>query len=157
VIRKAALSDILYIDSLRKRYGNAVGFIPKQRYEMEINGERSGVLMVYEENTDLIGFIYATHNNDGVVHIQQVAIQDDARRQERGSELVEAITRQNDWLISLRCADDLEANMLWGALGFDPQNKVTPKSVYGIGKDKVAKSQRVITRWDKIIQGLWKP
>lgn len=38
-IRRASLQDLKYLDALRKRESDALGFIPVQRYEMEVNGE----------------------------------------------------------------------------------------------------------------------
>ena len=119
-VRRATLGDIKYIDSLRKKEGEAIGFIPLQRYEMEINGDRHGSILVYEENLDLVGFVYATHNRAGVTHIQQVAIQEDARRMERASALVLAVRKERDWLLSCRCAADLDSTHFWEALGFQP-------------------------------------
>ena len=159
-IRRATLADISYIDHLRARNSEAVGFIPRVRYEMEIDGSRHGSVLVCEDNGDLVGFIYATHNNHGVTHIQQIAIQGDARRLERGTALVEAVKRDTDWLISCRCAEDLEATEFWQSLGFDFQDMVSPKSVYGRGKDKAVlptRRKRTILRFQKVVSGLWLP
>lgn len=158
IIRRAELSDIRYIESLRRKESEAIGFIPMQRYEMEINGERGGSILVCLENDDHVGFLYATHNKAGVTHIQQVAIQEDARRMERASALVQAAQRPFDYLISLRCAADLEATQFWSALGFELEGHVLPKSVYGRGKDKATKAtrrKRDILRFQKVIGGLW--
>ena len=159
-IRKATLADLQYIEHLRRRESEAVGFIPIQRYEMEIDGRRGGDVIVVEEHTDLVGFVYATHNQAGVSHIQQIAIQEDARRMERATALVEAITKPTDWLVSLRCAADLEATQFWEALGFDLLDRVMPKSVYGRGKDKATtptRRKREILRYQKVAGGLWLP
>ena len=158
-IRRATVEDITFIDHLRKQESEAVGFIPLVRYEMEIEGERHGSILVCEENSDMVGFIYATHGTDHT-HIQQIVIQEDARRRERGLCLVAAVTRPQDWLVSLRCADDLEAAHFWDALGFSPTGHVQPKSVYGRGKEKSTlptRRKRCITKWERIVGGLWKP
>tara|TARA_Y100000310_G_scaffold1812_1_gene2277 strand:+ start:2181 stop:2675 length:495 start_codon:yes stop_codon:yes gene_type:complete len=160
LVRPATLNDIPYIDHLRKREGEAIGFIPLERYQMEIDGRRHGSILVYEEDGDLVGFIYATHNRAGVTHVQQVAIQEDARRMERASALVGTVQRNQDWLVSLRCAADLEATEFWEQLGFALESHVEPKSVYGRGKDKATlptRRKRDILRFQKVVGGLWLP
>jgi ribosomal protein S18 acetylase RimI-like enzyme len=150
IIRPATLADIPYIDHLRKKNSNAVGFIPIQRYEMEINRERHGSILVCAVNNDLVGFLYATHNDRGETRIQQIAIQEDARRLERGRSMVEAVTRPLDHLLSCRCAADLESVSFWEAIGFQFAEIVPPKSVYGKGKEKTTlKSQRTIYRFQQ--------
>jgi len=159
-IRSASLSDIIYIDSLRKQESEAVGFIPKERYEMEIDGRRGGSIILCFENNDPVGFVYATHNNAGVTHIQQVAVQKDARRILHGAALINAVTRDKDWLVSCRCAADLESTAFWEALGFQLLDHVMPKSVYGRGRDKATvptRRKRDILRFQKIVSGLWLP
>lgn len=159
-IRQATMADIRYIDHLRAKESDAVGFIPKQRYEMEIDGRRGGTMLVALENNDHVGFLYATHNRAGVTHIQQIAIQEDARRLERATALVSACQKHSDWLISCRCAADLESTQFWNALGFQILDRVPPKSVYGRGKDKSTlptRRKREILRFQKVVGGLWLP
>lgn len=157
-IHLATLEDLPYIEHLRRKESEAIGFIPQQRYEMEINGERKGLLLVAKENNDYVGFLYATRNQAGVTHIQQIAIQEDARRMERATALVNAAVRPVDWLVSLRCAADLDAVHFWESLGFELDTKVAPKPAYGRGKDKATspnRRQRDILRFQKVVGGLW--
>ncbi len=159
-LRPATLADIVYIDSLRKQESEAIGFIPKVRYEMEIDGRRGGSIILCLENNVPVGFVYATHNQAGVTHIQQVAVQRDARRLLHGAELIEAVTRSQDWLISCRCAADLESTNFWEALGFELLDHVKPKSVYGRGRDKATlptRRKRDILRFQKVVNGIWLP
>src|SRR3990167_3943595 len=101
-IRRACLDDLKYLDSLRKKESESLGFIPMQRYEMEVNGERHGSLYLAWDNGDPTGFIYATHSGRGTSHIIQVAIQEDARRKERATALVDAVVEdgkaRRSWL-----------------------------------------------------------
>ena len=159
-ITLATLADIPYIDSLRRQEGEAIGFVPIQGYEMEIDGRRGGDIFICWENGDPVGFVYATHNRAGVTHIQQVAIQEDARRLARATALVEAATKNTDYLVSLRCAADLEATDFWQSLGFTLTDHVAPKSAYGRGKDKATqptRRKRDILRFQKVVGGLWLP
>jgi ribosomal protein S18 acetylase RimI-like enzyme len=161
-VSRATLADLQYLDWLRKKEGDAVGFIPMQRYEMEVRGERRGSLYLAWDNGDPTGFIYATHSGRGVTHIQQVAIQEDARRMERATLLVNAARddglARHTWLLSLRCADDLEANDFWRALGFTLEaERLDPKSVMAPGKEKRARNDkgRRINLWQRIECGLF--
>jgi hypothetical protein len=159
-LHRATLLDLPYIEHLRRQESESIGFIPIQRYEMEIEGDRHGSILIAKENGDHVGFLYATHNSAGVTHIQQIAIQEDARRLERATLLVEAATRDRDWLVSLRCAADLDATDFWEALGFSLESHVSPKSVYGRGKDKATsptRRKRDILRYQKVVGGLWTP
>jgi N-acetylglutamate synthase-like GNAT family acetyltransferase len=160
MIRVATMADLPYVEHLRRQESEAVGFIPKERYEMEIDGRRGGTILVAIENGQHVGFLYATHNRAGVTHVQQVVVQEDARRLKRASEMVDVATRPTDWLVSLRCAADLEATDFWETLGYELDQKVAPKSVYGRGKDKATlpnRRQRDILRFQKIVGGLWLP
>jgi GNAT superfamily N-acetyltransferase len=159
-IRVASLADMAYIEHLRRSESEAIGFIPLLGYEMEIDGRRGGDIYLAWDNGQPTGFIYATHNRAGVTHVQQVVVQEDARRAERASLLVEAVTRERDWLVSLRCAAGLDATTFWQALGFDLHDRVEPKSVYGRGKDKATlptRRRREILRFQKVVGGLWLP
>lgn len=160
VIRLATLADVQYIDHLRNQESEAIGFIPKERYEMEIDGRSGGSIFIAWDNEDPTGFIYATHNRSGITRIQQVAVQEDARRIERGKLLVEAAQKARDWLLSCRCAADLESTDFWEALGFSRFDDVGPRPAYGRGKDKEAlptRRRRIIHRFQKVVGGLWLP
>ena len=159
-IRPATLDDLPYIDHQRKREGTALGFIPIERYRMEIERERLGTICVVEDNGDLTGFVYATHGR-GASHIQQVVVREDARRIERATLLIEKVIADSlsrgNWLLSLRCRADLESNLFWRALSFDWFGISEGKSFYGQGKEKASKSKRPINIWQKEIAGLWVP
>ena len=145
VVRPVTSVDLPYLVYLADLEHDAIGFIPMACYERIVT-ERlpNATLLLAEENTDPVGFLYATHRN-GFTKVQQVAIQSDARRLQRASVLVEAATRLNDAVVSLRCADDLEATCFWEALGFQLQSKVAG------GKRR----KRVINYYSKMVGGLY--
>jgi len=132
----ARLEHIPYIDSLRKKNGNELGFIPLDAYLSVAS--RTGIggrhrylyqrLMVSIDNGDLTGFCYSSFNEQ-VAHIFQIVIQEDARRWERASMLEADVRnealRQNKSGISCRVAYDIEANFFWRALGYVPMRQVT--------------------------------
>lgn len=136
VIIPARLEHIPYIDSLRKKEGDALGFIPMNSY-LSI-ASRTGIggrhrylydrLMVAIDNDDPTGFCYSSFHGQ-VAHIYQIVIQEDARRWERASLLEsdvrkETLRRGNSG-ISCRVAYDIDANFFWRALGYVPLRQVT--------------------------------
>ena len=145
-IRKAAHQDIEYICHLQRIECNrqgSVGWLPRMAYEKEINA--GGALFIGMENDDEVGYIYATHNNHGVTRIQQLVVQDDARRLEIGTEFVDIVTRPTDWSLTLRCRSDLPSAAFWSDLGF----QVT-------GVDNTPNKRKAgILRFNKIVGGLW--
>ena len=146
-VRVATLSDLAYVDHLQRIEANgidSVGFIPWSRYEKDA---MIGWIHLIFDNDEPTGFVYATHNWHGVTRIQQIVVQEDARRAERATALVSAAVRQNDWLVSLRCAEDLEAVDFWPALGF--------KQV--AVDDRPNKRKRKVLKFQKIVGGLWLP
>ena len=146
-IRAATPIDLAYIDNLQRIEVNgpdSVGFIPWSRHEKEaMNG---GIHLAFD-NDEPTGFVYATHNRHGVTRIQQIVVQEDARRTERATALVEAAIRENDWLVSLRCAEDLGAVEFWPAIGFERVEV----------DDRPNKRKRKVLKFQKIVGGIWMP
>lgn len=135
IIRLATLSDLSYINHLAGAESKSLGFIPKMAYESAITGEKTGKrwskvcndkLWVCENNGDLVGFVYATMGRatTGIKmgKIAQIAIQEDARRIQRGLLLLEEAKRYGFEKGTLRwqcgCAEDLESNIFWQAMGW---------------------------------------
>lgn len=130
IIRRANLSDLIYITSLANKEGHAIGFIPKPAYEAAITGLKSGhrwsltcndKLWIAEENGDDVGFLLASFGN--IVKVNQICIQEDARKIERGKLLLEALqnysTEIGKYNFGCGCADDLESNLFWKAMGWN--------------------------------------
>lgn len=152
-IVNATIPDIKYIDWLRAKESEAVGFIPKIRYEMEINGERGGDILLAKEDNDLVGFAYITYGPPMSAKIQQIVIQEDARRMIRATALVDKITTRARLRgcaeVGCRCAEDLEANGFWKELGFEQVSEGRGKSVYSKGKAKIGIRNRLINIYRK--------
>ena len=135
VLREAAPKDLLYIDSLRKKNGAALGFIPKAAYESVVYRQRIGGrdrwkyarLLVTVDGDDLTGFCYASCAKE-VVTIFQVVVQEDARRWHRALLMADEIERWSRALprpgITCRVTYDLEANLFWRAIGYHPIKQV---------------------------------
>jgi N-acetylglutamate synthase-like GNAT family acetyltransferase len=157
VIRQATMGDVPYIDGLRRKESESLSFLPLSAYEREI--EDGGKVIVAEEGGDLVGFLYATHNK-GVARVHQVAIQEDARRMARAALLVKAAQKDTDWLISLRCASDLDAVDFWSALGFDLTDREGAKPPQWKSRESTRftnRRGRVMLRFQKVVGGLWLP
>lgn len=153
-ILDAQVEDINYIDHLRAKESEALGFIPRIRYEMEITGERGGDILIIKESTDIVGFAYVTYGAPLSAKIQQIAIQEDARRMERATALINEIAYRARTKgcaeIGCRCATDLEANTFWRTLGFTKVASGMGKSVYSKGKAKLGKRGRHINIYRKL-------
>ena len=140
----ATLEDVDYLCHLQRIEANredALGFLPKSVYEREIQSR--GTILLARENGDEVGFIYATHNRHGITTVQQVGVQEDARRLEIGTQLVEASIRENDFLVKLRCRKGLPSVSFWESQGFDIV-------------DLVESGRRgPVYKFQKMIGGLW--
>ena len=136
ILREAVENDFNYIDSLRKKEGSALGFIPKDTYLSVLKKIRVAnrdrwkyqKIWVTEDNSDLTGFCYASFHEDPATIIQ-IVVQQDSRRWHRAIMMeseVESHARLN-LLTSIKCrvAYDLESNFYWKAIGYTPIKTVT--------------------------------
>lgn len=107
-----------FVVSLMKKNCEAVGFIPIPKLEQY---GRNGQVLIGYENNDPCGYLVYGHRRPRL-RIYQACIQYDARRRENGmklvSKLVKIAEQRGCEMITLWCADDLEANLFWKASGF---------------------------------------
>jgi len=135
IVRYAKLEDVPYVISLSKKETNSLGFIPKMAYESAITGIKTGdrwsnvcndKLFVIECNKDLVGFCLASFGIPNAISkkgkIAQICLQTDARKFLRGRLLLDHVVdygkTQGTFAFSAGCADDLESNLFWGAMGW---------------------------------------
>lgn len=119
----ATLDDLKYITSLARKETHSIGFIPNTTYEKIIEDQRATeTIYMYYENGDPVGFCYAAHNQQGVMRVHQICVQNDARRETRATELVMESVLPRDMSVVLKCAEDLDANEFWRAIGFEKVN-----------------------------------
>ena len=135
VVRQAKIEDITYIISLSKKENHSLGFIPKMAYESAITGIKTGdrwsnvcndKLFVIECNDDLVGFCLASFGIPNAISkkgkIAQICLQTDARKFLRGRLLLDFVVdygkTQGTFAFSAGCADDLESNLFWKAMGW---------------------------------------
>jgi len=134
-VRAAKISDLPYIVDLSKKESKCLGFIPKMAYESAITGIKTGKrwsnvcndkLFVIECNGDLVGFCLASFGKPNAINkqgkIAQIVLQSDARKIDRGRLLLDAVVEYGytrfvvGW--SCGCAEDLESNLFWRAMGW---------------------------------------
>lgn len=107
-----------YAAHLADRNSHALGFLPRTAYERAAEKHQ---LAAAWENDELCG--YLLHGWKGPrLKIYQACIQYDSRRIEHGTDLVRGLIQiandANMHRLSLWCAEDLDANAFWAALGF---------------------------------------
>jgi len=135
ILRDGRPDDWLYIDSLRKKEGNALGFIPQVAYKgilekrMIAGRERwkYSRILITEDNGDRTGYCYASFGNESA-KIFQICVQEDARRWHRALMMTDEIEREaikrGNLAVTCRVAFDLESNDFWKAIGYIPIKKV---------------------------------
>lgn len=113
-----AAADVRYAECLMRKNYDAVGFLPRPR--LEWYAER-GQLWLQYENGEPCGYL-VFGNGWPVLRVYQCCIQTDARRAHQAADLVRRLitwaTARTCSAIMLWCADDLEANFFWRAMGF---------------------------------------
>ena len=135
ILRYATMDDVKYIDSLRKKEGDALGFMPIQSYydaiglneNLKRHRYRYAELLVTIDNNDYTGFCYVSYAGKEC-KIFQIVIQEDARRLYRAMLIINHVERQcrirEVGVITCRVAMDLESNFFWRAIGFIPVKEV---------------------------------
>jgi hypothetical protein len=130
-VREATGNDFAYIDSLRKKEGSALGFMPKDAYMSVLEKKRIANrdrwkyqrLWVTVDGGDLTGFCYSSFHKSPATVIQ-IVVQQDARRWHRAfmleAEVVAEAKRRGLTGIKCRVAADLESNFYWKAMGYLP-------------------------------------
>lgn len=134
-VRHAVIADLPYVIDLSKKETNSLGFIPKMAYEAAITGIKTGDrwsnvcndrLFVIECNGDLVGFCIASFGIPNAISkkgkIAQICLQTDARKFLRGRKLLDAVVEygktRGTMAFSAGCANDLESNLFWQAMGW---------------------------------------
>jgi len=135
IVREALIKDLVYVVSLSKRESLSLGFIPKMAYEAAITGIKTGKrwspvcndkLFVCTCNNDLVGFCLASFGKRNAIYkvgkIAQICLQEDARKLERGKLLLNSVIdwgkKIHTYSFNAGCADDLESNFFWLAMGW---------------------------------------
>ena len=163
-VRTSKRSDRSFVDKLQKSNAEAVGFIQDTIWDKYVyGGERNFVVFICEKNDDMVGYVLLTPGKKvgSYAKIQQIVVQEDARRLDYGTALIETVRKFCEKFgrvgVTLRCRKDLQSNFFWQALGF---------SLYGVwekGKQNHVgfKASNDIMLWqidlNRKMQGLFSP
>jgi hypothetical protein len=164
ILREGIASDWLFIDSLRKREGSALGFLPKDTYctvlenrplrVRDMRAYKTNRIIVTEDNGDLTGYAYYTMASDWLI-VVQIVVQEDARRWYRAmlmiNEIEDDANRYGKHGVTARVAYDLESNFFWRAIGYVPIKQITSTWL----NQKESKSKRPLWIYRKEIGGLF--
>jgi GNAT superfamily N-acetyltransferase len=129
-VRRASLADLSYVDMLRRRESESLGFLPLRCYEEVVCGASPRHrLWLAEVSGDPVGFLYASPGDVGrALRVIQVCLQPDARRIEYGTALVAEAESYARHLqrsgVACHVAEDIEARVFWDALGYETRGVV---------------------------------
>ena len=117
-VRLAELKDLNFIDYLQKKNAEELSFYPKIVFEREIPNLR---IILAEINKQPCGYLY--HGAEKTFcKIHQACIEYDLRGQLYGSKLVKTLINnlslQGVYSVTLRCGSDIQANTFWKSMGF---------------------------------------
>lgn len=115
----ARSQDLAYVVHLQKKFGQAIGFLPRAALSEKIELQR---IWIARENGQPAGYLHHGTLATPEVRIFQAAIQYDARRRRLAAGLVEHFVCRAQaagaYGVSLRCLAHLDANEFWEAVGF---------------------------------------
>ena len=167
-VKPATMTDLKYITYLANLNGRSIGFIPKVAYESAIKGSKPSknrwsdtcndkIFMCYENatenNPDPVGFVMMSYGK--IAKVNQICIQEDARLLERGKALLSAATdhgmKNGIYQFGCGCADDLESNLFWAAMGWD---KVGQRKGIHFSNTWKESSDRIVNIYRYLISGL---
>ncbi len=155
-VRHATPTDLSPIESLRRKDGSSLGFIPKIKYEHIVNRTldrgrprwKYEWLTVCEDNDDITGFCLSGFHRGGA-KIEQICVREDARRFERALKLEEVIAeeaiRRRCEIIRCRVAYDIEANWFWKAVGYLAVSTITSTWL----NQRESKSKRPLIEYER--------
>jgi N-acetylglutamate synthase-like GNAT family acetyltransferase len=145
-VREATPADVPFIDSLQRMHGKAVGFFATSWIEGKI---RAGQVILALDSSDApVGYCmgvdrYQKHDDIGIIH--QLNVVPGRQRGFVGATLLKAMFERAAYgcrLFCCWCAQDLDANRFWEAMGFVPL-------AYRAGSEK---KRRVHIFWQKRIR-----
>jgi ribosomal protein S18 acetylase RimI-like enzyme len=134
-LSRATLKDIKFIDSLQKKFGRSLGFLPYEALEVNLEAGNVDLAM---ENDEPAGYLLCRPRlawQPLLGSIVQAAVAMDAQRRHHGLALLlqveERARRAGQVALQANCAIGVEANEFWAAAGFKPIAHLTPATVSG--------------------------
>lgn len=123
-VRAAVPEDMGFIDELQKMHSHMVGWMPRKQIEGNIEAER--ILIAEDHAGNPIGYSIARDQymkRDDVGIVYQVNVLPLKHRHLVGATLVKTVLERAAYgcrLFSCWCAQDIQGNYFWEALGFIP-------------------------------------
>jgi hypothetical protein len=144
-IRAGTIDDIPFMDELQKMHSKQVGWMPTKQFEGKI---KAGDVLIAESNGEPVGYCighdqYFKRDDVGIIY--QMNVMPGKQRGLIGASLLKAQFERSAWgcrLYCCWCAQDIEANRFWEAMGFVPL-------AYRAGSEKKA---RVHIFWQRRIR-----
>jgi ribosomal protein S18 acetylase RimI-like enzyme len=134
-LSRATLTDLKFIDSLQKKFGRSLGFLPTEALTVNLEAGNVDLAM---ENDEPAGYLLCRPRlawQPLLGSIVQAAVCMDAQRRHHGLALLLQVEERarNAGQIALQanCAIGVEANEFWQAAGFKPIAHLTPATVSG--------------------------
>jgi N-acetylglutamate synthase-like GNAT family acetyltransferase len=134
-LSRATLNDLKFIDSLQKKFGRSLGFLPTEALTVNLEAGNVDLAM---ENDEPAGYLLCRPRlawQPLLGSIVQAAVCMDAQRRHHGLALLlqveERARRAGQVALQANCAIGVEANEFWAAAGFKPIAHLTPATVSG--------------------------
>lgn len=117
------MTDLDFILGLMRANTDALGFIPSTTVETRYVAGGRYIVQTNERGQRTGYVLHGKPTPGGVLTIAQAVVEHDWRERGEGRKAVQTVIeraqRANCRAITLRCADDLEANAFWLAMGFE--------------------------------------
>lgn len=166
ILRIGYSNDIKFIDSLRKKEGNALGFIPLDVYISILERCTTGNgklardrwkycdILITEDNGEQTGYCFVSYSSP-IAKIVQIVVRNDARRWHRALLMINKVEKDaisfGKHSIEARVAYDLESNYFWNAIGFIPEMQTVSTWL----NQRESKSKRPLILYKKYLKGLF--
>ncbi|RLG42004.1 MAG: hypothetical protein DRO05_02380 [Thermoproteota archaeon] len=162
LLREGIPGDFPFIDSLHKEEGHALGFIPKGVYLSVLEKRRIdqrdrwkySKIYITEDNGEQTGYCYVSFHGE-MAKVFQIVVRKDARRWYRAtlmlSRVEEEAMRRGKKGVEARVAIDLESNLFWRAMGYEPIKVLTSTWL----NQRESKSKRPLFLYQKLFLPLF--
>lgn len=124
--------DLSFITGLMRENSGALGFIPSTTVETQYLAKGRYVIQRDQRGRKTGYVLHGAPTPGGLLTIAQAVIEYDFRESGHGRAAVEEVIARavatNCRAIKLRCAEDLEANHFWAAMGFKRVNTLHPNN-----------------------------
>lgn len=126
------MSDLDFILALMRQNTGAVGFIPSTTLQVRYIPRQQYIIQRDNRGRNVGYILTGSYVPGRLLHIQQAVIELDKRNRGFGETAIQTILdraiQTNMRGIVLRCAEDLDSNQFWQALGFEHTNTVYPEN-----------------------------